>query len=115
MGLFTRKKADSEVGTGVPIDDTTTSGTTNGKTGIRRFGRTRKTTDVSAPRTTTAGAISTKAMRLVQLLLAILILGLVAYAINIFQSTFVSDCLDGQRVYCSTKKTFSYNLHTYLH
>jgi hypothetical protein len=104
MGIFTRKKVDGEVGTDAPIDDATTSGTTNGKTGTKRFGRTRKATDVSAPRTTTAGAISTKAMRLVQLLLAILILGLVAYAINIFQSTFVSECMDGQCMYRSTNK-----------
>lgn len=104
MGLFTRKKVDGEVGTDAPIDNATTSGTTNGKTGIRRFGRTRKTTDGSAPRSTTAGVVSLKAMRLVQLLLAILILGLVAYAINIFQSTFVSKYLDGQRMYCSTNK-----------
>jgi hypothetical protein len=90
MGLFNRKKVDGEVDADAPINDTTTSGTTNGKTGISRFGRSRKTTDEPATRSTTAGAVPLKAMRLVQLLLAILILGLIAYAVNIYQSTFVS-------------------------
>jgi len=92
MGLFTRKKVDGEVGTDMPISDTTTSSTTNGNTGISRFGRRRKdATDGPASRSVTAGAVSNKAMRLVQLLLAILVLGLVAYAVNIYQATFVSE------------------------
>lgn len=95
MGLFTRKKVDGEVGTDTPVDDTTASDITNGKTGISRFARRRKpTTDAPATRSTPAGAVSNKAMRLVQLLLAILILGLTAYAIDIYQATFVSEHLD---------------------
>lgn len=90
MGLYSRKKVDGEVDADASFNDITTSGTTNGKTGISRFGRSRKTTDEPASRSTTAGAIPLKAMRLVQLLLAILILGLVAYAVNIYQATFVS-------------------------
>ncbi|KEQ78154.1 hypothetical protein M436DRAFT_69301 [Aureobasidium namibiae CBS 147.97] len=90
MGLFTRKKVDGEVGTDMPTSDTTASGTTNGKTGISRFGRRRKdATVMPASRSATAGAVSHKAMRLVQLLLAILILGLIAYAVNIYQATFL--------------------------
>jgi len=92
MGLFTRKKVDGEVGTDMPTSDTTASGTTNGRTGITRFGRRRKdASDVPASRSATAGAVSNKAMRLIQLLLAILILGLVSYAVNIYQATFVSE------------------------
>lgn len=94
MGLFTRKKVDGEVGTDLPTSNTTASGTTNGKTGISRFGRRRKdASDVPASRSATAGAVSDKAMRLVQLLLAILILGLVSYAVNIYRATFVSEHL----------------------
>jgi hypothetical protein len=97
MGLFTKRKVDGEVGADAPINHTTTSGTTNGKTGISRFGRSRKTTDEPASRSTTAGSIPLKAMRLAQLLLAILILGLTAYAIDIYQATFVSKDCEGRR------------------
>jgi hypothetical protein len=95
MGLFTRKNADGEVGADASINDMTTSGTSNGRTGIRRFGRTRKDTDVPVSRSATAGAMPLRAMRLVQLLLAILILGLVAYAVNVYQAAFVSGILKG--------------------
>jgi hypothetical protein len=105
MGLFTRKKVDGEVGADAPINDITTSGTSNGRTGISRFGRDRKATDGPSFRSATAGAMPLKAMRFVQLLLAILILGLVAYAINVYQATFVSGCLKGQHMDYSTDKT----------
>jgi hypothetical protein len=104
MGLFTRKKADGEVGADASINDMTRSGTYNGRTGISRFGRTRKATDVPTSRSTTAGAMPLRVMRLVQLLLAILILGLVAYAVNVYQATFVSQCFERQRMDCSTNK-----------
>jgi hypothetical protein len=86
MGLFTRRKVDGDPGADAPNNDITSS-----KTGISRFGRTRKTKDVPSSRSSTAGQGVLKAMRLVQLLLAILILGLVAYAVNVFSSTFVSE------------------------
>lgn len=85
MGLFNRRKVDGEPGADATTNDITTS-----RTGIRRFGRTRKTTDVPSSRPGTGGLGVLKAMRLVQLLLAILILGLTAYAVNVFSSTFVS-------------------------
>lgn len=107
MGLFTKKKVDDEVGADVPVNDTTASGTPHGKTGISRFARRRKATvDVPATRSATAGAVSNQAIRLVQLLLAILILGLTAYAVDIYQATFVSDHLDGQCSDRSTDKIF---------
>ncbi|KAG9544323.1 hypothetical protein KCU71_g17632, partial [Aureobasidium melanogenum] len=84
MGLFTRRKVDGDPGADAPNNDIATS-----KTGISRFGGTRKTKDVPSSRSSTAGQGVLKAMRLVQLLLAILILGLVAYAINVFSSTFL--------------------------
>lgn len=100
MGLFTRKKVDGEVGTDAPVNDTTASDTTNGKTGISRFARRRQAdTDVPVTRSATAGALSNKAIRLVQLLLAILILGLTAYAVDIYQATFVSEYLEGRYEY----------------
>jgi hypothetical protein len=116
MGLFVRKKVDGEVDADAPINDTTTSGTTNGNTGISRFGRSRKTTDEPASRSTTAGALPLKAMRLVQLLLAILILGLTTYAVDIYQATFVSCYLNVDGVW-TTQLTQCYNCnqHTYPH
>lgn len=86
MGLFTRRKVDSD-----PDNDITKSDTTNGRTGISRFGRTYKPADVPSSRSGAAGQGGLRAIRFVQLLLAILILGLVAYAVNIFSSTFVSE------------------------
>lgn len=106
MGLFTRDKVDGEVGTDAPVDDTAASNTTNSKTGISRFARRRKaTTDVPATRSATAGAVFNKAIRLVQLLLAILILGLTAYAIDIYQATFVSEHLKGRCIKNSTNES----------
>lgn len=92
MGLFTRGKADGEPGADNNI---TTSGASTGKTRISGFGRTRKSADVLSSRSGAAGHGALKAMRLVQLLLAILILGLVAYAVNVFSATFVSADPDG--------------------
>lgn len=86
MGIFTRKKVDDD-----PNNDITTSNTTDGRTGISRFGRMRKSADVPSSRSDTARQGGLKAIRFVQLLLAILILGLAAYALNIFSATFVSE------------------------
>ncbi|KAK6004933.1 hypothetical protein QM012_007712 [Aureobasidium pullulans] len=83
MGFFTQKKVDGESG------DITTPGAQNGKTAISRFGRTRKPVDAPSSRSSTAPQRLLKAMRLLQLLLAILILGLVAYAVNVFSATFL--------------------------
>ncbi|KAG9833379.1 hypothetical protein KCU98_g5990, partial [Aureobasidium melanogenum] len=89
MGLFSRRKVDSEPGADALNNDITTSRVSTGKMGISRFGRSRKPTDVPSSRSSTAGQGILKAMRLVQLLLAILILGLVGYAVNVFSSTFL--------------------------
>ncbi|KAI4720023.1 hypothetical protein E4T48_03632 [Aureobasidium sp. EXF-10727] len=96
MGLFNRKKVDGDLDVDAPGNDSATSTTTNDRTGISRFGRSRKAAGAPSSRSTAAGLGSLKAIRFLQLLLAILILGLVAYAVNVFSATFVSRFLSRQ-------------------
>lgn len=88
MGLFSKSKVDGGPGVEVPNDEITSSETSTRPGG---FERTHEPADVPTSRSSTAGQGVLKAMRLVQLLLAILILGLVAYAIDVFSATFVSE------------------------
>ncbi|KAI5205153.1 hypothetical protein E4T39_03231 [Aureobasidium subglaciale] len=88
MGIFTRKKVGEEPGLDAPNLITTESATANRETGISRFGRTNKTDGAQASRSGTEGLVS-KTMRIVQFLLAVLILGLVAYALDVYSATLL--------------------------
>ncbi|KAI5251490.1 hypothetical protein E4T42_04155 [Aureobasidium subglaciale] len=88
MGIFTRKKVGEEPGLDAPIFTTTESATANRKTAISRFGRADKTDGAQSSRSGT-GRLVSKAMRIVQFLLAVLILGLVAYALHVYSATLL--------------------------
>ncbi|KEQ90868.1 hypothetical protein AUEXF2481DRAFT_44601 [Aureobasidium subglaciale EXF-2481] len=85
MDIFTRKKVGEEPGLDAPIFTTTESATANRKTAISRFGRADKTDGAQSSRSGT-GRLVSKAMRIVQFLLAVLILGLVAYALHVYSA-----------------------------
>ncbi|KAI5271492.1 hypothetical protein E4T47_05199 [Aureobasidium subglaciale] len=88
MGISTRKKVGEEPGLDAPNFTTTESATANHTTGISRFGRANKTDGAQSSRSGT-GRLVSKAMRIVQFLLAVLILGLVAYALHVYSATLL--------------------------
>ncbi|THY20318.1 hypothetical protein D6D01_06807 [Aureobasidium pullulans] len=86
MGLFNRKKVDSQPGIDVQTNGATTAPpSSTSRTGISRFGR----GGTRSSHSQTPGELTSKAIRTIQFLLAVLILGLVSYALHVYSTTFL--------------------------